>query len=325
MAIKFSICIAAYKQKPEYLRECLGSVFSQTYRNYEVVICQQGDDDLGWLQEEFPKIQVCYRGKPSLYGARRTMIEAATGDYVWLIDGDDKISGTTALEEIGDAIETHDRPDMVLFPLLDHDMDFPDTKDEILFKLLTCDSYNSVFTKIFRRDLKPNFPDFDVFQSEDKAVSLCLVQTAKTVLPIKKSYYWYRPNEDSGTHVFNQKRIEDRAIVSMWIEKTFSDYDERYLGYAWVLYDYFGIFLQGFLSRVLTKQLFREVLSRPSVSDFLSVVQENFSEVTSQSPFIKKLVYKAIVNQRYVWLVMSLRLFSLSKGVSRKKQNDGNH
>lgn len=306
MAIEFSICIAAYKQKPEYLRECLGCVFSQTYRNFEVVICQQGDDDLGWLKEEFPKIKICYREKPSLYGARRTMIDAATGDYVWLIDGDDKISGTTALEEIADAIETHDRPDMVLFPLLDHDVDFPDAKDELLFKLLTCDSYNSVFTKIFRRDLKPNFPDFDVFQSEDKAFSLCLVQMAKTVLPIKKSYYWYRPNEDSGTHVFNQKRMEDRAIVALWIEKEFPGNNDRFLGYAAVLYDYFSILLQGRSCAQLTKTVLSNALSNPPVVSFLSLVKGNWSKTVAKTTFIKKMVYKAIVNRRYGLLIFIL-------------------
>lgn len=307
MLIKFSICIAAYKQNNEYFKECLDSVFSQTFRNYEVVICQQGNDDLGWVKTQYPDVNIVIRDKPSLYGTRLAMLKEAKGDYVWFIDSDDKIASETALEELATAIEENGNPDLVIFDNgQSATIPLPSSKEELLECLLSRDSINSIWAKVFRRPVEANFPDFDIYQSEDKVISLCLANEAQSVLPIQRQLYWYRPNESSGTKSFNPKRIEDRAIVSLWIENTFANHEERFLGYAWVLYDYFCIFLQGRSSKDLTSAVLANINSMGSVTSLFSLIKKNWSKVISQTSFFKRIVYKAIVQRRNTLLLLIL-------------------
>ena len=112
-----SIIVPVY-QVELYLRECLDSILSQDFSDYEVLcIYDEGTDrSLEILQEyarNYPKIQVLYGRNMGLSGARNDGLARAQGKYILFMDSDDYYP-EGALETITRKME-QDRPDVLVF------------------------------------------------------------------------------------------------------------------------------------------------------------------------------------------------------------------
>lgn len=117
---KISLIVPVYNVKA-YLKECLDSCIAQTYSNIEIIciddLSTDGSVDLLYQYQTIdPRIRIIqHKVNMGLGGARNSGIEAATGDYIWFIDGDDRIE-LNACEKIGEAI-TLNTPDMIIIGL----------------------------------------------------------------------------------------------------------------------------------------------------------------------------------------------------------------
>src|SRR5215469_4729485 len=87
-----SIIIPAYNAAP-YIKETLESVFAQTYRNFGVIVVNDGSPDTPALEKVLApyRANIVYLQQENrgLAGARNTGIRAATGGLVALLDADD--------------------------------------------------------------------------------------------------------------------------------------------------------------------------------------------------------------------------------------------
>ncbi len=115
MIPKVSICIPTYNRR-QYLRETLNSVFAQTYRDYEIVIVDDGSTDgTGNLIKSAGLKNMQYhwqenQGEPV---ARNKLVELAKGDYLTFIDSDDLLF-PYAVEELVKTLETYG-PDTIAY------------------------------------------------------------------------------------------------------------------------------------------------------------------------------------------------------------------
>lgn len=90
-----SIIIPAYNVG-RYIGKCLDSVLSQTYRNIEVIIINDGskDDSLSIIQAYAAKdhrVRLIDKPNEGVSVARNKGLEAAQGDFILFVDGDDWI------------------------------------------------------------------------------------------------------------------------------------------------------------------------------------------------------------------------------------------
>lgn len=90
-----SIVVAIYQVAP-YLRECLESIRSQSYRNLEVILVDDGSDDGSeMICDEYGKMDgrfhVVHQKNQGTACARRNGAKAAQGGYIGFVDGDDWI------------------------------------------------------------------------------------------------------------------------------------------------------------------------------------------------------------------------------------------
>jgi glycosyltransferase involved in cell wall biosynthesis len=95
-----SVCIPTYNRE-HLLKETLDSVFAQTYRDFEVVIVDDGStDDTKQMLEKYGFNVRYYRQKNSGDAvARNKLIELAEGKYISFLDSDDLLF-PDALEEM---------------------------------------------------------------------------------------------------------------------------------------------------------------------------------------------------------------------------------
>ena len=106
--LKFSIIIPNYN-KGAYVEECLNSIFNQTYKNFEVLVIDDGSTDNSL--EEINKFQInklLKTERKQAGGARNLGLKYATGDYIVFLDSDDYLTSDDVLEKLADFIDDED-------------------------------------------------------------------------------------------------------------------------------------------------------------------------------------------------------------------------
>ncbi len=124
-----SVIIPVYNVE-EYLRECIDSVLSQTYENYEIILVDDGStDNSGKICDEYVekyhKIIVVHKENGGLSDARNTGLLYAKGEYIYFLDSDDYIVPECFAELV--TIIRKDASDFVFFDALsfeDNNKDF---------------------------------------------------------------------------------------------------------------------------------------------------------------------------------------------------------
>ena len=126
--IRFSIIVPNYN-KGEYIHECLDSIIKQTFKNYEVIVIDDGSSDNSL--EEIKKYDVRFFQTNRLQagGARNVGMKNANGEYIIFLDSDDYLSNENVLSELDKLIEDED----LIF--LNYDMD----KDGVISSVLDVD------------------------------------------------------------------------------------------------------------------------------------------------------------------------------------------
>lgn len=92
---KISVIIPVYNVSP-YIKPCVLSVLNQTFKEFEVILVNDGsEDDSGNVCEEFsekyPNVFVIHQRNAGVSEARNAGIRAARGRYIAFLDGDDEL------------------------------------------------------------------------------------------------------------------------------------------------------------------------------------------------------------------------------------------
>lgn len=87
---RVSVIIPAYNQA-RYLKQAIDSVLAQTYRDFEIIVVDDGStDDTAAIAAAYGgQIHYIYQENRGLAGARNTGIRAAQGELIGLLDSDD--------------------------------------------------------------------------------------------------------------------------------------------------------------------------------------------------------------------------------------------
>ena len=112
-----SIIVPIYNIE-SYLRECVESVLKQTYRNWELILVDDGSPDgCPMICDEYTKqdsrIRVVHKANGGLVSARKAGLLIANGDYVMPLDGDDFLD-VQCLDTIVKSLESYS-PDVLCF------------------------------------------------------------------------------------------------------------------------------------------------------------------------------------------------------------------
>ncbi|MCI8418499.1 MAG: glycosyltransferase family 2 protein [Lachnospiraceae bacterium] len=114
--IKISVIVPVYNVE-KYIKKCLDSILSQTYKSLEIIVVDDGStDDSGKICDEYAlidsRIQIIHKENEGIVSARKAGIQRATGEYTTNIDSDDWIE-SNAYESMVKGLEEHS-PDMMI-------------------------------------------------------------------------------------------------------------------------------------------------------------------------------------------------------------------
>lgn len=117
--MKFSVIVPVYNAE-NYLHKLVESVLQQTYKDYELILVDDGSTDGSYaLMQQYAKrydqIKAYTKENTGPGMTRKFGFEKATGDLLFFVDSDDWIANLTVLEEIHNTFIKHSTVDVLFF------------------------------------------------------------------------------------------------------------------------------------------------------------------------------------------------------------------
>ena len=246
---KVSILIPAYNVE-RFICQCLDSILSQSYRNLEICIVNDGStDDTDKICQEYASndARIRYKSKENagVADARNRLLQMATGDFTLFVDADDWIE----LDMVSSLIEMAQRnnADVVCCGMVFNDervtrrdKETIFAKNEILKKFLFHNELKgSLWNKLVKTSLFHNlsFPS-NIHYGEDAFMCWQFFQKCNRVVITERQFYHYRLNESSISHLaFGKKKISGHY---MW-QSLCKEVKENYPQFLNIAYGRWGI------------------------------------------------------------------------------------
>lgn len=235
--MKFSIVIPCYKVE-KYLHECVDSVINQSYKDFEIILVDDGSPDrCPQICDEYTKkdkrIKVVHQKNAGLACARNAGIKIAKGEYLICIDSDDYMLDEHVLQKLD--TKTVSNPDIVLYgykKLYESDgswsvavtpIDIVGDAHEVILKQLQNDSFTATaWTKVVRVDLlqKNEVLFTPGLISEDNDWYMRLLCYAKRIVCLSEPCIAYRQRPGSISHDAKLNSLTDNLwILETWPER----------------------------------------------------------------------------------------------------------
>ena len=233
---KFSIIIPVYNVE-KYIKKCLDSVFSQTFKDYEVIVVNDGTKDNSMDIVKDYNVKVVNQKNMGLSEARNTGVKNSTGEYIIFLDSDDYIE-KDLLKEVNKSLKN--KPDLVRYQVKmvwensDRELDYNEEefngKNGVdSFNIIS--SYHFVETAwayAYRRAyyLKNNFSFKKGMIHEDFGLIPLVILKAKSVNSISYVGYCYLQRDgsimSSGNYEKVKKKVDDFYLHYNYLIKEFN-------------------------------------------------------------------------------------------------------
>jgi glycosyltransferase involved in cell wall biosynthesis len=238
-----SIIIPVYNVK-RYLSDCIDSVLSQEYANFECILVDDGSTDGSVvICDEFARqdsrIQVIHKENGGLSDARNTGLQRAGGIYVMFMDSDDFWSSRHVLSNLVQLFNGKVNYDFIQFNCSYYYTRrrkyktwarYPDSmngrtgKNKRIIDLISHGQFPmSACLKIIKRDFltRNNITFIRGIISEDIPWFLEMLDKSDDFIFVNEYYYIYRKQvKNSISSSYNEKRYRDLYdIIVFWTEK----------------------------------------------------------------------------------------------------------
>ena len=227
-----SVIIPVYRTE-QYLKQCVDSVLSQTYREIEIVLVDDGSPDKsGMICDEYAKndsrVKVIHKENGGSSSARNAGLYVAQGEYVLFLDSDDYYLNTNCIELLVNKAR-NEKCDIVLFQSLNAYVEknkFIDNEGAYDLEAINGKNRNEIFYYLVKNNKAVATPVNKLIESkiiqerdiyfregitgEDIDWAVRLFVAAKKIVAVNEMVYVYRKeNVNSVTHNVSKKSIND--------------------------------------------------------------------------------------------------------------------
>lgn len=242
--VEISVILPVYNAEG-YLRQCLDSLLSQTFDDFEVICIDDGSTDkslsiLLEFEQQDNRFKVIHQKNFGVAITRNDALNLIEGNYVYFMDADDYLDNT-AFQKLYDNITSNNSDFAILkayfvngdekykYPAFDLDDEFKkvdfnnftftyqDIKNHVLNDLFA--PWFKLYNKKFILDNKITFPIIKSYSDAPFHVESMLKASKISFVP--EYLYYYRENEDSLVH--SSKNTLCFVPMSDCIEKILND------------------------------------------------------------------------------------------------------
>lgn len=247
--MKVSVIVPVYNAE-KYIETCLNSVLGQTYRDFEVVVVDDGSTDQSGIlcdrfMEQDKRVKVLHKRNEGLISARITGIMAADGDYIAFVDADDWMdidfleTGIRQMEQeaadvviMGCVMERGLCPETVQNRIGAGVYDSQALSVEVFPQMLHYQGFYEfgimpyIWNKIYKRQmLQSCYDNIDtkIYDGEDAAVVYPYLLKSQKVVITKDAKYHYRIHGESMTANRKADYYENTARLYLHLAKKFQE------------------------------------------------------------------------------------------------------
>jgi glycosyltransferase involved in cell wall biosynthesis len=211
--VRFSIIVPNYN-KDIYISECLNSIINQTYKNYEIIVVDDGSTDNSL--EEIKKFDVKFfcTNRLQAGGARNLGLKNANGEYIIFLDSDDYLHDNKVLEDLNNLISDED---LIFF---NYEMDKYGEISNVLdvdgdiYERIAKSTFLGVPTKCFKKSLIENLKFPECQRYEDIVFTIEAMCKAEKYKYMEKPFFTYRKVLESNS----TSKIDIKAMTSIITE-----------------------------------------------------------------------------------------------------------
>jgi len=226
--MKLSIIVPVYNVEP-YIEQCLASIYSQTFIDFECIMIDDGSTDKsGESCEAYARMDsrfhVIHQLNKGVNFARDTALHQATGEYIGFVDADDYIEKDMFFTLMNSAIGN--KADVVICNWWDVGENYCKTSThytitgrlskELAMQSLALDKISShLWNKIFKRHLLDEAKVlFTAKNMGDYSWMHHIFHKADIFFYVNKKLYFYRYRADSIIHNTNLTKMVQRYSIA---------------------------------------------------------------------------------------------------------------
>ena len=236
--------------REEMLPRAVESILGQTYRDFELLIVDNGSTDRsGAVAEEYAardgRVRVIHRERGSIGAGRNTGLDAAAGDYLAFIDDDDRAE-PDFLAFLLDLLTENDA-DLAICGAADRP--FPEEKrvmsaGEALIELMRREKFTMAFpTKLFRRELTAELRFPEAGEYDDISLMYRVIAASRRVAyhGVPKYTFYRHPGNHSAwtthhellTPAILDEYLEAYRTRTEWLSERFPERAAAFRYYEW--------------------------------------------------------------------------------------------
>ena len=251
-----SVIIPVYNAAA-FLRRCVDSLLAQTFRNFEIILVDDGSTDSSAnICDEYVKkgvrgnheteitgtIRVVHQANAGVSTARNRGIAEAQGEYISFVDADDWVE-PDFLQTFADEVEKHKGVDLVVQGFIDQNgtvrtwpQSHYSTKRELgsdLYELEKNSLIRYVWNKLFRRELiVTNLLQFNssIIVGEDYMFVLLFISNSQhVIIQPYAGYHYIYPSDSNKSYPLNAWMKRLTAFKSLLSSLSFISEETRLL------------------------------------------------------------------------------------------------
>ncbi|WP_194191028.1 glycosyltransferase [Clostridium chrysemydis] len=236
-----SVIIPVYNIE-NYLEKCIDSVLKQRFKNYEIILVNDGSTDNSLkickrYKQRYNNITLIDKKNGGLSDARNAGLKIANGEFVVFIDSDDYIDEFMFEKMIN--VAQKDNLDLVICDCervyeskeidkickCDLDSSKLYNNEELLYNYLLQNIRPNAWDKLYRKSLfiENNIEFPKGLYHEDLLTTFRIIKEVKRAKYIDEPFYKYLCREGSITTNLKLKNLEDMSIIIKRINELFNE------------------------------------------------------------------------------------------------------